>query len=111
MKLLLSSGTIKILEQEAKSQGVTLDDVVKRDTLFPETVKTIEFRNERIDGQNATIEVKNQFGQWETWPLVLEDEQWKIDKKGYADRLMQDIEQRQNDAFDKLTNTEQSPIQ
>lgn len=95
MKLLLSSESVKMLEQEAKAMGTTLDDVVKRETLFSESQTTVEFRNERIDGERATIEVKNSFGSWETVPFVLEDGEWKIDKKGYADRLMRDIEESQ----------------
>ncbi|HEX6279930.1 MAG TPA: hypothetical protein VFZ49_07925 [Pyrinomonadaceae bacterium] len=97
MKLLLSSETIKMLEQEAKSQNVVLDEIVKRETLFPESQKVFEFRNEKIEGEKATVEVKNSFGQWETWPFVFEDSQWKIDKKGYADRLMLDIQQQTDD--------------
>ena len=34
MKLLLSDATIKMHEQEAKAQGVTVDDIVKRETLL-----------------------------------------------------------------------------
>ena len=102
MKMLLSAESMKMLEQEAKSQGVTVDDVVKRETLFSESQKTVEFRNEKIEGTKATLEIKNSFGSWETIPFVLEDEQWKIDKKGYADRLMQDIQKQQDAAFDDL---------
>src|SRR5215218_9328840 len=93
MKLLLSSESIKMHEQEAKAQNVTLDDVVRRETLFTEGQKTVEFRDEKIDGEKATLEVKNSFDRWETVPFLREDGTWKIDKKGYADRLMQDIEQ------------------
>ncbi len=99
MKLLLSSDTIKMHEQEAKAQGVTLDDIVKRETLVADGETRVEFRNEKIDGQKATIEIKNSFGEWETLPFVFEDNSWKIDKKGYADNMMKDIEQQQNDAF------------
>jgi hypothetical protein len=99
MKLLLSNETIKMHEQEAKAQNVTLDDIVKRETLVGEDQKQIEFRNEKIDGQKATLEIKNGFGQWETLPFVFEDDAWKIDKKGYADNFMKEIEQQQNDAF------------
>ncbi|HLA95979.1 MAG TPA: hypothetical protein VK612_09675 [Pyrinomonadaceae bacterium] len=109
MKLLLSADTIKMLDQEAKSQGATLDDVVKRETLFGENQKTGEIRNEKIDGQKATIEVKNSFGTWETVPFVLEDSQWKIDKKGYADRLMQDIQQTNDAEIDKIINEGKQP--
>jgi len=107
MKLLLSADTIKMLDQEAKSQNVVLDEIVKRETLFPESQKVFEFRNEKIEGEKATIEVKNSFGQWETWPFVFEDSQWKIDKKGYADRLMMDIQQQNDSAIDDVIRQNQ----
>ena len=100
MKLLLSADSIKMLEQEAKAQNVSLDDVVKRETLFSEDQTSVEFRNEKIDGNRATLEVKNSFGTFETVPFVFEDGEWKIDKKGFADRLIQDIEQENNQQLD-----------
>ncbi len=109
MKLLLSADTIKMLEQEAKSQSVVLDEIVKRETLFPESQKVFEFRNEKIEGDKATIEVKNSFDHWETWPFVFEDSQWKIDKKGYADRLMIDIQQQTDSAIDDMMKQDQIP--
>ena len=95
-------------EQEAKSQNLTLDDVVRRETLFTEGQKTVEFRNEKIEGEKATLEVKNSFGSWETVPFVREEDEWKIDKKGYADRLMQEIEQN-NQQIDNLINQGKEP--
>ena len=108
MKLLLTAESLKMLEQEAKSQGSSVDEVVKRETLFSESQKTIEFRNEKIDGETATIEVKNTFDQWDTVPFRREDGQWKIDKKGYADRLMQEIIRQQDDAFGTDSNSNSS---
>jgi hypothetical protein len=109
MKLLLSSETIKMLEQEAKSQGVPLDDVVKRETLFTESMKTVEFRNEKIEGEKATIEVKN--GQkWETIPFVRENSEWKIDKKGYAELLIQEIQRENDAAFDQAFPQNNQPF-
>lgn len=101
MKLLLSQETIKMHEQEAKAQGVTLDEVVKRETLFTQDQKSVKFRNEKIDGDKATLEVENSFGSWETVPFVKEDGNWRIDKKGYANQMIQEIEQRQNDVFNQ----------
>ena len=100
MKLLLSAESIKMHEQEAKVQNVTLDDVVKRETLFSEGQKVVEFRNEKVEGDAATLEVKNSFGSWETVPFLREDGDWKIDKKGYADRLMQEVEESTQQAED-----------
>ena len=93
MKLLLSRETLKIHEQEAKSQGVTVDDIVKRETLFSENQSTVEFRNEKIEGEKATLEVKDPMGFWQTVHFVLQDGEWKIDKKSTADQLIQEIEQ------------------
>ena len=108
MKLLLSSESIKMHEQEAKAQNVTLDDIVKRETLFTEGQKTVEFRDQKIEGDKATLEVKNSFGAWETVPFVREDDGWKIDKKGYADRLEQEIQQS-NQQMDELINQGKEP--
>jgi|CXWL01.1.fsa_nt_gi hypothetical protein len=102
MKLLLSKGTIKMHEQEAKSQGVTVDEIVKRETLFSETQKTVEFKDEKIDGDKATLQVKNSYGSWETVPFVREDGDWKIDKQGYAEQMIKGIDDRQDQVFDGL---------
>ncbi len=101
MKLLLSDATIKMHEKEAKAQGVNLDDIVKRETLFSENQKTVEYREEKIDGDKATLQVKNSFGTWETVPFVREEGVWKIDKVGYADRMMKDIDEK-NKAIDDV---------
>lgn len=103
MKLLLSSQTMKMHELEAQAQGVTVDDIVKRETLFVESQKTVKLRNEKIEGDSATLEVENSFGQWETVPFVKEDGQWKIDKKGFAQRMMDEAE-KSNQALDQLVN-------
>src|SRR5215218_9349854 len=109
MKMLLSSESIKMHEQEAKAQNVTLDDIVKRETLFTEGQKTVDFRNQKIEGEKATLEVRNSFGSWETVPFVREDDEWKIDKKGYAERLMQDIEQNNQQMDDLINQGKQTP--
>ena len=99
MKLLLSDSTIKMHEQEAKAQGVTVDEIVKRETLLGDAQKTVEYRNEKVDGDKATLEFKNQYNAWETLPFIREDGVWKIDKQGYADRMIKEIEQQQKQAF------------
>ena len=109
MKLLLSAESIKMHEQEAKAQNVTLDDVVKRETLFTEGQKVVEFRNEKIEGDRATIEVKNSFGTWESVPFVRENDTWKIDKKAYAERLMQEIQQDSQPMDDFINQGKQPP--
>ena len=109
MKLLLSSESIKMHEQEAKAQNVALDDIVKRETLFSEGQKVVEFRNEKIEGERATLEVKNSFGAWETIPFVREENEWRIDKKGYAERLLQEGDQQMQQMDDFINQGKQPP--
>ncbi len=108
MKLLLSDATIKMHEREAKAQGVTVDDIVKRETIFSENQKTVEFRNEKIDGDKATIEIKNIYNKWEKLPFVLEEGAWKIDKVTYANQIQAEIEE-QNRKMDELMHNDTVP--
>lgn len=92
MKLLLSKQTMEMHEQQAKTQGTTVNEVVKRESLVSEAQTEFYYRNEKIEGQIATLEVKNVSNNWEIVPFVFENGQWKIDKKGYADRISREIE-------------------
>jgi hypothetical protein len=102
MKLMLSSETIKMHEQQAKSQGTTVDEIVKRESLISESQSRVEYRNERIDGQTATLEVRNLSNNWEIVPFIFENDQWKIDKKGYADRISREIEEESRKAEEEM---------
>ncbi len=92
MKLLLSSESMKMHEQQAKIQGTTVDEIVKRESLFKDGESRVEYRNEKIDGERAKIEIRNSSGNWESIPFVFEQNQWKIDIKGYADQITSEIE-------------------
>ncbi len=110
MKLMLSSASIKMAQQEASAQNRPLDDIIKNETLFSQTQKSLNFRNEKIDGERATIEVENSFGSWDTVPFLKEDGTWKIDKQAIADRMVEEIEERdkkfeeENKKFNDLIN-------
>jgi len=94
MKLLLSESSRKMHEQEARARGVTLDDVIKTQTLFKEDQTLVKLRDQKIDGDRATLEVQNSYGDWETLPFVKEEGIWKIDKQGFADQIIQDADQK-----------------
>lgn len=103
MKLLLSNASIKMAEEEAKSRNVTLDEVVRRETLFDQSQRTVEFRNEKINGDKATIEMKDSYNAWNTVPFIREDGIWKIDKQAAANDIMQDFE-KSSQELDNLIN-------
>ena len=102
MKLLLSQESLKMHEQEAKAQNVTVDDIVKRETLFSENQTQADFRNEKTEDEKATVEMKDSGGIWNTVQFVKEDGVWKIDRKGFATKILQDVEQKQQDVFDNF---------
>lgn len=108
MKLLLSDASIKMSEQEARAQNVTLDDVIKKETLFKPTQSNVEFRNEKIDGDRATIEMKDSFETWTTVLFLREEGIWKIDKHGIANQMILDFE-REEKRLDDLINQGKQP--
>lgn len=109
MKRLLSDASIKMAEQEAKSQNTTLDEVFKRETLFNENQRSVEFRNEKVEGDRATIEMKNSLDSWITVPFVREEGAWKIDNQGFADQMQQQIEEENNKKLNDIINQGREP--
>ncbi|CAN5590850.1 hypothetical protein BH20ACI4_BH20ACI4_34910 [soil metagenome] len=108
MKLLLSDATIKMHQQSAKDQNVTLDDIVERETLFLPEQKTAEFRNQKTDGDKASIEMKDSGGIWNTVNFVREESIWKLDKQSFAIETIEQNEQK-NQALDELINQGKQP--
>jgi flagellar hook-associated protein FlgK len=90
-KKTLSKGTLDMMETVAKAQNKSLDDMLKSGMNAPETAQnnaTPEMRNEKINGDTATLEVQNDKSkQWETIPFVKENGEWKI----ALDKAMQDM--------------------
>jgi len=95
----LSKGSLKMAAEEAKSLNLPLEEILQRETLFLSGEKSLEFRNEKIDGETATIEVKNSSGSFEVIPFIKEGGTWKIAKEKYAEEMMKqaDIEMKQLD--------------
>ena len=108
MKYLLSDASLRMAQQEAASQNAPFDEVIKRETLFNEGQTSLKFKNEKIEGDKATIEVENSFNSWDTVYFVKESGIWKIDKQGAANQMMQQIDQ-QNQKLDEIINQSNQP--
>lgn len=108
MKALLSSATLKMHEQQAKAQNISIDEVIKRETLLGESQTAVDYKDEKIEGDRATLQYKNSFGSWETMPFIKENGEWKIDKQGYADQLMRDFEDSDK-RIDEVINSSKPP--
>ena len=108
MKVLLSDATLEMHEQEAKAQNISVDEIIKRETLLAEGQTTVEYRNEKIDGDKATLQVKSS-GFWQTIPFVREDGVWKIDKQGVADQMLQDMDESNRKLNEMINNSNANP--
>lgn len=93
MKSLLSQGSIKMATDEARAQNVSVDEILGRETLFSPEQKVFEFRNEKIEGEAASLEIKNSFGSFERIPFIKEGGVWKIAKEKYAEEMMKQADE------------------
>jgi hypothetical protein len=46
---------------------------------------------------------------WEKVPFVREEGVWKIDKQGFADQIMQEVEQKNNQKWNEIINQGRQP--
>ncbi|HEX8369356.1 MAG TPA: DUF4878 domain-containing protein [Pyrinomonadaceae bacterium] len=100
MKKALSAGTIKMMEGLAKIQGKTLDDTIKEGETGDSYREMPEMRNEKITGDTATLEVKNdKSSEWETLYFVKETDEWKI----ALDKTFEEAIKKMTDNF-KMTD-------
>ena len=81
MKKTLSKASLQMMEKAAKTQDKTVDQAITEGFNSPggKADKLPETRNEKIDGDNATLEVNDEeTKKWETLYFVKEDAEWKI---------------------------------
>ncbi|HEX8772218.1 MAG TPA: hypothetical protein VF735_01355 [Pyrinomonadaceae bacterium] len=78
-KRTLSKDTLALLETQAKAENKTLDAALAEQFQKMEVPATLpESRNEKIEGDRATLEVKDdKTGQWESFKFVKENNEWK----------------------------------
>lgn len=74
----VSKGGNEYLETAAKKQNTTVAELLTGGAVEKVTREIPEIKNEKIDGNRATIEVKNELGLYNTIPLVKENGEWKI---------------------------------
>jgi spore germination protein GerM len=73
----VSKGSLNMMTEFAKAQNKTLDQAL-REPSSSESPPAFEAQNEKITGDTATLEVKDEKGRWVTLPFVKEAGEWKI---------------------------------
>lgn len=78
MRSALSKATLEKFDAMAKDEKKSFYEIVVGED-YEEMSKQQEMRNEKIDGEKATVEIKSdKTGDWGPMPLVKEDGGWKI---------------------------------
>ena len=87
IKKTLSKGSLELAEKTAKQENTTVEERFKRDNpMMPDEIP--ETRNERIEGDAASVEVKDRTGGYDTIPFVRENGAWKIAFDKYQQMMM-----------------------
>jgi len=90
MKQTLSKTSLAMMEASAKQQQLTVDKMIasQLDNPAARVDKLPETRNEKITGDNATLELRNEdANRWDTMYFIKEDGVWKI----ALDRTMEEM--------------------
>ncbi|MEP6787068.1 MAG: hypothetical protein ABJB40_01455 [Acidobacteriota bacterium] len=77
LKKLMSKDIIDFMTDIGSSEKKTLDDELKEMCKRPQA-KTDDVRNEKINGDKATVEYPDEKGKWQTMDFVKEDGAWKL---------------------------------
>ena len=98
MKSLLSKNSLVYIEERARPLKLTLEDVLKKETEV-KLQSALETRNEKIEGDTATVEVKNPAtGEFDIkYPFVRENGAWKLAR----DRYIEEELKKANDEINK----------
>ncbi len=87
LKKLLSKGSMEAVEKVAVAKNTTVEKILVNN-VSASLKEMPETRNEKIEGDTATVEVKNKIvDSYETIPFVKEDGIWKI----ALDKFMQNM--------------------
>jgi hypothetical protein len=78
IKRFLSEGTLKLLDDSAKKQNKPVDEILRAED-GPPFLELPEMRNETVNGETATVEIKGKdMTDFETLPFVRENGMWKV---------------------------------
>ncbi len=105
IKQLISKGSLKMIEQSAKDQGTTIDELLKVDDQSS-AAASLELGEERIENDTAIVEVKNpRTNEWEKMPFVKEDGKWKIALDVAMENALQKFREMMRNSPDEPQNS------
>lgn len=77
-KKVLSKKDLAEMEDDAKQANKSSDDLLKEVMSAFKLPKSDESKDEKINGDTATLQVRNEKDEWETINFIKEDGEWKM---------------------------------
>lgn len=105
MKQNLSRASLAIIEQTAKEDKMSVDEWLVIEEEGVDQIDNFQTRNEKIEGDNATIEISIDGNDWAKMPFVKEDNRWKIAMDKYLAILEKELEQNSEPVDEKSEET------
>lgn len=99
IKQSISKGSLQFIEASAKQQNKTVEEMFIGGEVENIERKIPEIRNEKIEGDTATIEVKNEMGIYDTIPLIKENGEWKV----ALDELYKSVQRKFEEMKERLS--------
>jgi hypothetical protein len=99
-----SKKTIEMMEKFLEP-GTTFEDSVKKAEPMP-VWKNVEIRNEKINGDKATVETKGESSdKWVEVSFVKEEGRWKVAFAEMLDEMLGDFKQKTDSLDDSIKNS------
>ncbi len=90
IKKTFSKTSLEMVEKSAREHNTTIDALLKNDGVQI-SEQMPEIRNERIEGDTATVEIKDAANSYETLPFIKETGVWKIAFDKYQEMTQQKL--------------------
>lgn len=111
LKQNLSRASLALVEKSAKEDKMTVDEWLTVEEENDEPASKFQTRNEKIDGDNATIEISVDGEDWAEMPFVKEDGRWKIALDKYMADLEKEFEENTEPMNDEPENAKPEATQ
>jgi hypothetical protein len=90
---LFNRRSLELFAEDARAQGKLMDAIMLNQRAVTVAKAAPAVRNEKINGDTATIEVKMAGGNWEKMYFTKEDGQWKVAMDKYMEEMIRQVEE------------------
>ncbi len=99
MKTNLSKISVEMIDKASKAQNKTVEEMLVLDVPGMTAPENFEFRNEKIEGDTAIVEVKSEgIDDWSRVPFVKEDGRWKLALDKLIEEAKKAVQEAQSNA-------------